>query len=51
MRLLQMGTSSYFADLVMELKIIHDLQSIYAVNLKSLLLRDDLSPEVLLISS
>lgn len=46
-RLLQMGTSAYFADLVMELKIIHDLQSIYAVNLKSLLLRDDLSPEIL----
>ena len=41
-----MGTSSYFADLVMELKLVHDVQAIHAVNIKELLLKDDKSPEV-----
>ena len=41
-----MGTSSYFADLVMELKLVHDVQAIHAVNIKDLLLKDEISPEV-----
>jgi len=46
-RLLQMGSSAYFADLVTELKLVHDLQAINAVNIKELLLKDEKSPEVL----
>ena len=45
-RLLKMGLEPFFTDLVTELKLIHDMEKIVAVDIKSLLLLEDETPEV-----
>jgi len=47
-RLLKMGSEPFFTDLVSEMKLVHDMEKIFAVDIKTLLLFEDETPEVLI---
>ena len=47
-RLLRMGPSEYFDNLVMQLKLVHDFEHVFSVNMKDFLFKDEISPEVIL---
>jgi len=46
-RILQMGTTAYFQDLVMELCLVHDIDRIYGVDMQGLMNRNGEFPQVL----
>ena len=41
-----MGLEPFFTDLVNEMKLIHDMEKIFAVDVKTLLLLEEETPEV-----
>ena len=45
-RILQMGTTEYFRDLVMELCLVHDVERIHGVDMQGLMNRNGESPQV-----
>ena len=49
-RILQMGTTAYFQDLVMELCLVHDIDRIYGVDMQGLMNRNGEFPQVLILT-